>query len=56
MARDNRRALTLREPVEQFTMALERGRAGAGTLALSWENTRAWLPFRVAAAAPRPRP
>jgi len=37
----------LAQPVEQFTMALERNRAGAGTLSLSWENTRAWLPFHV---------
>jgi hypothetical protein len=55
LARIPMRVSTLREPVEQFTMALERTRAGAGTLALSWEKTRAWLPFRVA-AAPRPRP
>ena len=45
----------LRAPVEQFTIALERGRAGAGTLALEWETTRATLPFRVAAPAARPR-
>ena len=45
----------LRAPVEQFTIALERGRAGAGTLALEWENTRAAVPFRVVAPAPRPR-
>ena len=56
LARIPMRVSTLREPVEQFTMALERTRNGAGTLALSWENTRAWLPFRVAGAAPRPRP
>jgi hypothetical protein len=55
-ARIPMRVSRLATPVEQFTMALERGRAGAGTLALSWENTRAWVPFRVAApAAPRPR-
>jgi hypothetical protein len=45
---------TLRQPVEQFTIALEKGTSGASTLALSWENTRATVPFRVApAAAPR---
>ena len=55
-ARIPMRVSRLATPVEQFTMSLERGRAGAGTLALSWENTRAWLPFRVATpAAPRPR-
>jgi len=55
-ARIPMRVSRLPTPVEQFTMSLERNRAGAGTLALSWENTRAWLPFRVAtAAAPRPR-
>lgn len=40
----------LRQPVEQFTITLEKGRAGANTLALTWENTRATVPFRVAAA------
>lgn len=44
----------VRQPVEQFTIALEKGRAGANTLALTWENTRATVPFRVA-AAPRAR-
>ncbi|HEX8830177.1 MAG TPA: DUF2911 domain-containing protein [Longimicrobium sp.] len=47
---------TLRQPVEQFTIALEPGRAGVNTLALTWETTRATVPFRVAApAAPRGR-
>lgn len=47
---------TLRAPVEQFTIALERGRAaGAGTLALTWENTRAAVPFRASAPARRSR-
>jgi hypothetical protein len=45
----------LRAPVEQFTIALERGRAGAGTLALEWETTRAAVPFRVVSPAPRAR-
>lgn len=38
----------LRQPVEQFTITLEKGRAGANTLAFTWENTRATVPFRVA--------
>ena len=46
---------TLRQPVEQFTIALEPGRGGANTLALSWENTRAAVPVRAAAPAARPR-
>lgn len=54
LARIPMRVSTLRAPVEQFTVALERGAAGAGTLAFTWENTRAWLPFRVAPAAARP--
>lgn len=55
-ARIPMRVSRLAAPVEQFTMSLERNRAGAGTLSLSWENTRAWLPFHVATpAAPRPR-
>jgi len=45
----------LRAPVEQFTIDLEQGRAGAGTLALEWETTRAVVPFRVAAPAAQPR-
>ena len=44
---------TLREPVQQFTILLERGRGGNGTLALEWETTRATVPFRVAAPARR---
>ena len=46
---------SLRAPVEQFTIALERGRGAAGTLALEWENTRATVPFRVVSPAPRAR-
>jgi Protein of unknown function (DUF2911) len=45
----------LRQLVEQFTMELERTRGGTGTLALSWERTRASVPFRVLSAAPRSR-
>jgi hypothetical protein len=45
----------LNEPVEQFTIRLERGTAGRGTLALEWETTRAWVPFRIVNAAPAPR-
>ncbi|HEX8245502.1 MAG TPA: DUF2911 domain-containing protein [Longimicrobium sp.] len=44
---------TLREPVQQFTILLERGRGGNGTLALEWETTRATVPFHVAAPAAR---
>jgi len=46
---------TLRQPVEQFTIALERGRAGTHALVLSWENTRASVPVRVGAPARRAR-
>lgn len=46
---------TVRGPVEQFTIALQPARAGAGTMSFSWENTRATVPFRLAPAAPRPR-
>jgi len=51
------RVSTLPRPVEQFTIALERGTArNAGTLAMAWENTRLSVPIRVQApAAPRPR-
>ncbi|HEX8903409.1 MAG TPA: DUF2911 domain-containing protein [Longimicrobiaceae bacterium] len=43
----------LREPVQQFTIKLERGRGGEHVLALEWENTRATVPFRTAAPAVR---
>jgi DUF2911 family protein len=53
------RVSRLERPVERFTISLEpaRGR-DPHTLALTWENTRAWIPFRVAPPAPpaRPRP
>jgi len=51
------RATRLQQPVEKFTIALERGAArGTGTLAMAWENTRVTVPIRVqAAAAPRRR-
>jgi hypothetical protein len=39
------------QPVEQFTITLQRGRAGVDTLALNWENTRAWVPFHVSPPA-----
>lgn len=42
------RVQRLANPVEQFTIRLDRGRGDAGTLALEWENTRASVPFRVA--------
>ncbi|HEX6750985.1 MAG TPA: DUF2911 domain-containing protein [Longimicrobium sp.] len=45
---------TLGEPVEQFTIRLERGRgSAASTIAMEWENTRATVPFRVVAPAAR---
>lgn len=44
---------TLREPVQQFTIKLERGRGGNDTLALEWETTRAFVPFRMAAPPAR---
>ncbi|HEX8213368.1 MAG TPA: DUF2911 domain-containing protein [Longimicrobium sp.] len=51
------RTTRLAQPVEKFTIALERGSArGTGTLAMAWENTRLTVPVRVqAAAAPRRR-
>ena len=55
LARIPMRTSTLREPVEQFTIALERGGAGAGNLALAWERTRAWVPFRVVRTPVGPR-
>lgn len=54
-ARIPMRVSTLREPVEQFTISIEKGTGGAGTLALEWEQTRAWVPFRITPAVPAPR-
>ena len=55
LARIRMQTATLRQPVEQFTIALEPGRAGAGTLALQWENTRAFVPIRAAQTGARTR-
>ena len=51
------RSARVAQPVEKFTIALERGTTrGTGTLAMAWENTRLTVPVRVqAAAAPRRR-
>jgi hypothetical protein len=46
---------TLPQAVEQFTIELEPGRNGQSTLAMEWERTRAYVPFRVAGAAPATR-
>jgi hypothetical protein len=35
-------------PTEQFTIALERGRQSGGVLAMTWDTTRAEVPFTVA--------
>ncbi|HEX8695148.1 MAG TPA: DUF2911 domain-containing protein [Longimicrobium sp.] len=45
------RVATLPRPVEQFAILLQRGQGGAHTLALQWERTRAYVPFRVAQPA-----
>jgi hypothetical protein len=45
------RATALRQPVEQFTISVERGTGGTNTLAFAWERTRATVPFRVASPA-----
>jgi hypothetical protein len=46
------RSTRVTQPVEKFTIALERGTArGTGTLAMAWENTRLTVPVRVQAAA-----
>ncbi|HEX8455033.1 MAG TPA: DUF2911 domain-containing protein [Longimicrobium sp.] len=46
------RSTRVAQPVEKFTIALERGAArGTGTLAMAWENTRLTVPVRVQAAA-----
>jgi hypothetical protein len=38
---------TLAEPVDQFTIALERNPDGGGWLRLKWENTQYSVPFAV---------
>ena len=46
------RSTRVTQPVEKFTIALERGTArGTGTLAMAWENTRLTVPVRVQTAA-----
>jgi len=45
------RVSTLERPVERFTIEMEPGRNGQNTLAMEWERTRAYVPFRVAPAA-----
>jgi hypothetical protein len=37
----------LTQPVDQFTMAVERNPAGGGILKMSWENTQYSVPFTV---------
>ncbi|HEX8362353.1 MAG TPA: DUF2911 domain-containing protein [Longimicrobium sp.] len=51
------RTTRVAQPVEKFTITLERAPGGAtGTLAMAWENTRVSVPVRAQAApAPRPR-
>jgi hypothetical protein len=38
---------TLDTPVDQFTMALERGPSGGGVISMMWENTKYSVPFTV---------
>ncbi|MBV9110353.1 MAG: DUF2911 domain-containing protein, partial [Gemmatimonadetes bacterium] len=38
---------TVAEPVEKFTISLEPGEGGAGRLALTWDDTRVWVPVRA---------
>ena len=53
LARIPMQVSALPAPVQQFTIALERGRGGTHTLALEWETTRATVPFRVVAPPAR---
>ena len=38
---------SLDKPVDQFTMAVEKGSSGGGVLKMSWENTQYSVPFTV---------
>lgn len=38
---------TLKKPVEQFTIVLEKTGTRSGTLRLKWEKTELWVPFTV---------
>jgi hypothetical protein len=38
---------SLDKPVDQFTMAVEKGSSGGGVLKMSWENTQFSVPFTV---------
>ena len=48
LARIPMRVKKVSAPVEQFTIAVEPGRQNAGVLAMTWDTTRAELPFTVA--------
>ena len=38
---------TLDNPVDQFTMAIERGPSGGGVISMMWETTKYSVPFTV---------
>jgi Protein of unknown function (DUF2911) len=38
---------TLDQPVDQFTMAIERGPSGGGVISMMWETTKYSVPFSV---------
>ena len=38
---------TLDQPVDQFTMAIERGPSGGGAISMMWETTKFSVPFSV---------
>lgn len=47
LARILMRKRTMREPVEKFTMVLEKNGNSAGALRLMWERTTVWVNFKV---------
>ena len=47
LARVDLKKRSLDQPVDQFTMAVDKNPAGGGILKLSWESTEYTVPFTV---------
>jgi hypothetical protein len=47
LARVDLKKETLENPLDQFTMAVEKNSAGGGVIKMSWENTQFSAPFTV---------
>jgi len=52
VGRTKMKVATLREPVEQFTIAITPTRSGSGMLIMSWDTTQASIPIHVEPVRP----